>query len=134
MVNNAHKYWLRLVAAAILSAAVGATGCAEAGLDSESGPQTEADGGVEPDAGGDEDTGADEDTGGDPDTGGDEDTGDPEPVSMVPSLAPSAGGAAVETPNHKIRLIVAPRGGAETVETSSHRIRMGAGNLQHGQQ
>lgn len=63
----------------------------------------------------------------------DEDTVSP-PSDPVPAVAPSGGGATLETSNHRIRLIVAPRGGAQTLETSNHRIRLGAGQVQHGQE
>ncbi|MFW5967068.1 MAG: hypothetical protein ACOCV2_06095 [Persicimonas sp.] len=72
------------------------------------------------------------DAGGEPDAGYAPDGGT-EPKPKTQTLAPSGGGAQVETSEHKIRLIVAPQGGFETVETNDHRIRMGAGAAQHAQ-
>jgi hypothetical protein len=119
------RFALALMATVCLGA-TGLTGCASGEVGQTPAEDASNDTGDGPDAGTDGQT--------DPD-GGDteEDTVEP-PPEPVPTLAPSGGGATVETNNHRIRLIVAPRGGAQTLETTNHRIRLGAGQAQHGQE
>lgn len=61
---------------------------------------------------------------------------DAEPPPLTPlttTLAPSAGGATLDTANHRVRLLVGPRGGARSFQTANHRISLGAGTTQHVQ-
>lgn len=55
------------------------------------------------------------------------------PDPLTPTLATSAGGAILETANHRVRLLVGPRGGARSFQTNNHRISLGAGTAQHVQ-
>lgn len=120
---------LRLITALLAVLCFGTialSGCASGEVSDPPGGDASDDTETMADAGTDGDTEAD---GGDTE----EDTVEP-PPEPVPTLAPSGGGAIVETPNHRIRLIVAPRGGAKTLETPNHRIHLGAGKAQHGQE
>lgn len=103
-----------------------AVGCAVGESDEAPTASTEDTGsGTEPDAG----------PQGDPDVTdhGPDVEEEPPPAVFTPTIAPSGGGATLETSNHQIRLLVGPRGSAETLETPGYRIRMGAGNVQHAQ-
>lgn len=127
-----HKI-LRYIPALLVAVCFGTTalsGCASGEVGTSPEPDASDDSGSMADAGSD---GQAETDGGDAENDTEDDTVEP-PPEPVPTLAPSAGGATVETPNHRIRLIVAPRGGAKTLETPNHRFRLGAGQAQHGQE
>ncbi|MGM0558123.1 MAG: hypothetical protein ACQEVA_17195 [Myxococcota bacterium] len=125
MQNKTLKCLLGLLAVACFSTTA-LPGCASGEIDGTPDSNNSADTDVMADAGTDGDSQSD---GGDTE----EDTFVP-PPEPVQTLAPSGGGATLDTTNHSFRLIVAPRGGARTLETSNHRIRLGAGAAQHGQE
>ncbi len=122
----------RLVAVALVALMIGAaglTGCAQGDAPADdSNSVTEPDADDQPDA--DHQPDADDQPDADVDDQPDTD-GPPPPQTSI--VAPSSGGARLETPKHQIRLIVGPRGSGAALDTPDHRIRMGAGSVQHGQ-
>ena len=107
-----------------LCAAALVTGCATTEIE-----QNKKTNGSQADAGPTSDVGP-----GGADGGADPDMGiEPPPAPRRGVISVTGGGGAVETPRHRIRLMVAPPMPARAVQTPKHQIRLGAGAAQHGQ-